>query len=79
MSFRARPDISSIDIFNRPTNQFVECDFCGKEFTGEQKNWVTIAREHVRKHVSRGELFLDDVAGEDFVLDDVFVEGKIML
>lgn len=55
------------------------CDFCGKEFTGEQKNRVTIAREHVRKHVSRGELFLDDVAGEDFVLDDVFVEGKIML
>jgi BED zinc finger len=60
MAFRSRPDLTAVDRFINNTANKVSCNFCHKEFLTENK--LTCAREHVRKHVLRGLITLDEAA-----------------
>jgi hypothetical protein len=76
MAFRSRLDLTAVDrtvgFINNTANK-VSCNFCHKEFLTENK--LTCAREHVRKHVLRGLITLDEAAensmGNSRLLQDV--------
>ena len=68
MSHFALPDLGKVNEFIGYDDGFVFCKYCHKTFNGDPKNRRTVAREHVRKHISRAEIVLGNSASDGVLL-----------